>query len=128
MSQTRCSSVDVLPLENFPRSALSRLDRALQIALEVLRGVLAGEVAIAALLLLGAREAGVLPDLPVGVRALRPLVAGPVVARRAAVPLVGRARQNRLDLRQEVLRHLRGDRAAPDRRAGIAARVPDEHA
>ena len=36
--------------EDLARSALAGLDRALQIALEVLRGVLAGEVAVAAVL------------------------------------------------------------------------------
>src|SRR5258708_24035812 len=100
----------------------------MQVTLEVLRGVLAAEVAVAARFLLRAGEPGVLAGLPVRVRALRPLVPRPVVARRLAVPLRGRARQHRLDLGQEVLLHLRLPAAPSDRRAAVAARVPDEEA
>src|SRR3954447_25924233 len=82
--------------EDLGRGALAGLDRALQIALEVLRGVLPAEVAVVAPLLLGPGEAGVLPGLPVGVRALRPRVPRPPVADDPAVPLRVRTGQDQL--------------------------------
>ena len=102
-------------VDHLAGGALAGLHGAVQVALEVDRGVLAGEVAVALLLALDAGELRVLADLPVGVRALRPRVAGPEVDRRAAVPC------------------RRDARAAPARSArGTAARasggVPDAEA
>src|SRR5581483_2658436 len=107
--------------------ALAALHRAVEVALAVLRRVLAGEVDRARDLLLGTGEARVLPDLPVGVGAERPLVVLPRVHGRAAV--VGRRepRDDRLDLRQEALGELlRRQRA--ERRADVAARVVHQDA
>src|SRR5256885_11909537 len=94
--------------EDVGRDALARLDASVQVALEVLRGVLPAEVAVAAPFVLGAREARVLADLPVRVRAERPRVRRPEVERRAAVPRLRRAREHRLDLAEELLRAGRG--------------------
>src|SRR5207247_1470178 len=93
--------------QHFAGSAFTCLDRAVQVALEVLRRVLAGEVAVALPLLLHPGELRVLPDLPVRVGALRPWVAGPEVDRRAAAPVVRadvrNRREDRLQLGHELL-------------------------
>src|SRR5438445_4485980 len=85
-------------VQDLRRGPLARFDAALHVALEVLRRVLAGEVAVEAPLLLRAREARVLADLPVRVGAPRPLVARPVVACRKPVPPRDRPGQHGLDL------------------------------
>src|SRR5262249_40358257 len=109
------------------RGALAGLDGAVQVALGVLRGVLAGEVAVALPHLLHPRELRVLTDLPVRVGALRPLVAGPEVDRRAPGPMRrdARAREEGLQLRHELLR-ARRRRAAAEAGADVAAGVVDE--
>src|SRR5262249_34015820 len=89
------------------------------------RRVLAGEVAVALPRALHAREGGVLPDLPVGVRPLRPAVTRPEVDRRLAVPARREAGQHRLDPVEELLGAGRG-RAASGGRADLPARVIDE--
>src|SRR5207244_1556910 len=72
---------------------LPGLHRAVQVTLEVLAGVLAGEMAVPAGQLFSSGELGVLADLPVGVGAERPRVPGPVVERRGTtVPHRGQAR------------------------------------
>src|SRR4029079_2589511 len=93
--------------DHLARSPLARLDRTVEVALEVDRGVLAAEVRVALLPALDPREARVLTDLPVGVLPPRPGVRGPEVDRRPPVPLRGHSRQHGLDLREELLRPLR---------------------
>src|SRR5215210_8976130 len=112
-------------VEHLRRRALSAHDRALQVALEVLRRVLAREVTGARHLGLGAAEARVLAGLVVRVGAAGPRVRGPEVDRGAAVPLARDAGEHGLDLREELLRP-RGRRAAAEGRADLAARVVDE--
>src|SRR3954469_9129363 len=111
--------------EDLTRCPLSRLDGAVQVALEVDRRVLAGEVAAAHLLALRTRELRVLADLPVRVRALRVRVALPPVDGRLPVPLPGDARQHRLDLAEELLRAARRG-AGAEARAHVAAGVVDQ--
>src|SRR4051794_3645266 len=89
--------------DDFVGRPLARLHGAVQVALEIDRGVLSGEVAAAVLEPLGARELRVLADLPVGVRALGPGIAGPVVDGGAAVPASRDAGQNRLELAEELI-------------------------
>src|SRR3954453_14567192 len=113
--------------EHLAGRALARLDRSVEVALEVLRGVLAREVAGARGLRLGAREPRVLPDLEVGVRALRPAVRRPGVHRRAAVPRRRDAGHDGLGLLEEALGQVLR-RAARERGAGPAAGVVDEDA
>src|SRR6266511_2235890 len=108
--------------EDLGDDALARLDRAVQVALEVDRRVLAGKVAVALPLALHACERRVLAHLPVGVRALRPFVARPEVDRRLAVPVVGEAGQDRIDLLQELRSPARSGalpEARPDRSSGV---------
>src|SRR4029453_954223 len=111
--------------EDLAHRALARLDRTVQVALEVDRRVLAGEVARSLASAFHPGELGVLPDLPVGVRALRPRVRGPEVEERPAVVPLRHARQHGLDLPEELLR-ARLQRAAPEARADLAAGVVDE--
>src|SRR5829696_1151975 len=114
-------------VEHLLRRALAADDGALQVALEVLGGVLAGEVARAGDLRLGAAEARVLARLVVRVGAERPRVRGPVVERRATVPLLREARQDRLDLLEEPLRAVAGRAVlGAERVADLATRVVDE--
>src|SRR3954453_3583427 len=106
---------------------LARLHRAVEVALEVDRRVLAGEVAVAGPLSLGTGERLVLAHLPVAVGALRPGVAGPVVDRRAPVELRRDAGEHRLDLLEELLRAARrgaGAEARADRASGVVDQDP----
>src|SRR5215207_10047196 len=112
-------------VEHLRRRALPAHDGALQVTLEVLGGVLTGEVAGARHLGLRAAEAGVLAGLVVRVGPEGPRVPGPEVDRGAAVPLARDAGKQRLDLPEEALRAV-GRRAAAERRADLAARVVDE--
>src|SRR5829696_4473098 len=89
-------------VEHLPRGAVAADHGALQVALEVLRRVLAGEVAGAAGLRLSAAEAGVLARLVVRIGAERPRIRGPVVDGRVAVELLRDAGQERLDLAEEL--------------------------
>src|SRR4051812_9777229 len=89
--------------EHLRGCALAAEDGAVEVALEVLGGVLAAEVAGARLLLLGAAEGVILADLVVRVGPLGPRIGRPVVDGRAAVPLLRDARQERFDLGEELL-------------------------
>src|SRR5439155_10784788 len=99
---------------------LARLNGTVEVALEVDRGVLAGEVAVARPLALRAGERLVLADLPVAVGALRPRIRGPEVDRRAAVELLGDPREHRLELLEELLRAV-GRCAGAEARSDVAA-------
>src|SRR5204863_5539504 len=109
------------------RRTRAGLDGAVEVPLEVLRGVLAGEMAIALPHLLHPRELGVLPDLPVRVRALRPLIAGPEVDRGSLGPVRRDIclREERLQLCHELLRAGRR-RAAAEARTDVPTCVVDE--
>src|SRR2546423_9315228 len=113
--------------QDLGRDPLSGRHAAVEIALEVDRGVLAAEVAVARALALRARKRRVLPDLPVAVRALRPGIALPVVDRRPPVPLGADAGEHGLDLGEELLR-AGARRARAEGRANRAAGVVDEDA
>src|SRR4051812_28985744 len=113
--------------EHFARRALAGLDRSVEVALEVLGGVLAREVAAARGLGLGAREARVLPGLEVGVRALGPAVRRPGVHGRPAVPRRRDPGHHGLDLLEEPLGQVQR-RAGGERRADPPAGVVDEDA
>ena len=88
--------------DHLARRPLASLDRAVQVALEVDRRVLAGEVAVPLARPLDPHEALVLADLPAGVRALRERVARPEVERRLAVVRGLQAREDGLDLVEEL--------------------------
>src|SRR3954468_19919520 len=92
--------------EHLARRALAGLDRSVEVALEVLGGVLAREVAGARRLGLGAREPRVLPDLEVGVRALGPAVLRPGFPRPPPAPPRRDARHDGLDLLEEAPRQI----------------------
>src|SRR3954452_25427457 len=89
--------------EHLARRALAGLDRSVEVALEVLGGVLAREVAGPRRPRLGAREPRVLPDLEVGVRALGPALRRPGVHGRPAVPCRRDPRHDGFDLLEEAL-------------------------
>src|SRR6266508_2123803 len=116
--------------QDFAGGSLAGLDAAVQVSLEVLRRVLAREVAVALPLLLHAGELRELPDLPVRVGALRPGVGRPEVDRRGrAVPVRGYvdARELRSELAEELQRaFLRRSRAEArtDRAAGVVDENP----
>ena len=80
---------------------LAGRDRTVEVALEVLGGVLAAEVHRSFDLGLGRAERLVLPDPVVGVRAEGPRVGRPGVERSAPIPPCGDPRQHRLKLGEE---------------------------
>src|SRR4051794_2332288 len=111
--------------EYLARGSLSCLVRPVEVALEVDRRVLAGEMARTHLFALGAGELRVLADLPVRVRAPRQRVRRPVVDGRAAVPARADPRKHGLDLAEELL-CARGRRTGSEAVADRATRVVHE--
>jgi hypothetical protein len=107
-SQARLKEDQLLQVgQNLARGALAGLDAAVQVALEVHGGVLAGEVDLPVLAAFDAAELCLLADLPVRIGALCEGVVGSEVDRCPAVPVRRDARQHRFDLGQELLGPLR---------------------
>src|SRR5204862_1865141 len=102
--------------QDIPRHALAGLDTAVQVTLEVLRGVLTAEVAVALASVLHSGESRVLADLPIRVGALCPLVCAPEVDGCATRPVIRdrdlRLVEERLQLGHELLRPRLGSAAA----------------
>src|SRR5262249_1328465 len=111
--------------DHLARGTLARVDCSVRVPLEVGRRGPAAEVRVALLSALDPREGGVLADLPVGVRPARPRIPGPEVERGLPVPELREARQDGLDLTEELLRPRRR-RAGAEARADRAAGVVDE--